>query len=337
MNEVAKVSVFKKIIRSKAFPLIILLAFLIVLFTIVAIIKDARFFTKTTFFKILEDLAIPGFMTIGAGCLIVSGGIDLSQATVGGLAAVVVAVGSAWWGFPWYVCAILAIAITAVFGFCSAILVNELHFPPFIATMAMSTIATAVILLVQTQPNGMIAGIVNFNNQAMVNAVTYKVFGQISALALITIVFFIVYGLMLAKSKFGRTLYLVGGNPVATRLAGIKSKGISYALFVNCSVLSGFAGLIYAFRTQSGTSWALTGYQFTGMTAAILGGISFGGGSGGLGGAFVALLIIRTFSMGMTISGASPYLTSVLQGALLLAALSFDYYSLRKQQKRVGA
>ena len=337
MKDVAKISGSKKILRSKAFPLIILLLVLIAIFSVTAILNDATFFTKITFFRILEDLAIPGFMTVGAGCLIVSGAIDLSQATVGGLAAVIVAVGSAWWGLPWYVCSIIALAATAAFGLFSAILVNELHFQPFIATMATSTIASATILLVQTQPNGMVSGIVNFKNQALVNAVTYKVFGQISALALVIIVLFASYGLMLAKSKFGRMLYLVGGNPAATRLSGIKSKGISYALFINCSVLSGVAGLIYAFRTQSGTSWALTGYQFTGMTAAILGGISFGGGAGGLGGAFVALLIIRTFGMGMTISGAGPYLTNVLQGVLLLAALSFDYYNIRRQQKRVGA
>ena len=337
MKEVSKVSVFKKILRSKAFPLIILLLILIALFTVLANMNNAKFFSSTTFFRILDDLAIPGFLTIGAGCLIVSGAIDISQATVGGLAAVVVAIGSSWWGFPWYASTILAIVLSALFGLCSAILVNELRFQPFIATMAMSTIATAVIYLLQTQPNGQIMGIVSFFNREMVSVVTYRVFGQISALALITIVLFAVYGLMLAKSKFGRTLYLIGGNPVAARLTGIKSKGLSYALFINCSILSGFSGLIFAFRTQQATSQSLAGYQFTGMTAAILGGISFGGGSGGLGGAFVALLVIRTFSMGMTIGLASPYLTNVLQGGLLLAALSFDYYSLRRQQKRVGA
>jgi ribose/xylose/arabinose/galactoside ABC-type transport system permease subunit len=337
MKEVAKVSAQAKIIRSKALPLIILLLLLIAVFTVYANIIGARFFNSNTFFRILGDLAIPGFMTIGAGLLIVSGAFDLSQATVGGLAAVVTAVGMAWWGFPWYISSTLAIVIAATCGLCSAILVNELRFQPFIATMAMSTIANAVILLVQTQPNGMVAGIVSFNNRDLVRAVTYRIFDQMPAVALITIVLFIIYGLMLAKSKFGRTLYLVGGNPNAARLAGIKSKGISYALFINCSILSGLAGLVYTFRTQQGTAWALTGYQFTGMTAAILGGISFGGGSGGLGGAFVALLVIRTFSMGMTISRAGPYLTNVLQGALLLAALSFDYYSLRRQQKRIGA
>jgi len=337
MNEAAKVSVFKKIVRSKALPLIILLILLIALFTVISNAIGARFFNSVTFFRILGDLAIPGFMTIGAGYLIVSGAFDLSQATVGGLSAVVASVGMAWWGYPWYVSAILALVIAAACGFCSAVLVNELRFQPFIATMAMASIANAVILLVQTQPNGMVSGIVSFSNRDLVRATTYRLFDQIPVLAPITIAFFIIYGLMLAKSKFGRTLYLIGGNPNAARLAGIRSKGISYILFINCSVLSGLAGLVYAFRTQQGTAWALTGYQFTGMTAAILGGISFGGGAGGLGGAFVALLVIRTFSMGMTIIRAGPYLTNVLQGALLLAALSFDYYSLRKQQKRVGA
>ena len=90
-------------------------------------------------------------------------------------------------------------------------------------------------------------------------------------------------------------------------------------------------------RTGSGSLNALANNQFTGLTAAILGGISFGGGAGGMGGAFIGLLVIRTFNQGMIIVGASPYLTAVLSGALLLAALSLDYFSQRRQQKRVGA
>jgi ribose/xylose/arabinose/galactoside ABC-type transport system permease subunit len=143
--------------------------------------------------------------------------------------------------------------------------------------------------------------------------------------------------LVLAKSKFGRTIYLVGGNPVASKLAGINSKGISYFLFINCSVLGGLSGIVYTSRSSQGSLLALANDQFTGMTAAILGGISFGGGSGGMGGAFLGLLVIKTFNKGMTIVGASSYLTTVLSGALLLAALTIDYFSVRRQQKRIGA
>jgi ribose/xylose/arabinose/galactoside ABC-type transport system permease subunit len=97
------------------------------------------------------------------------------------------------------------------------------------------------------------------------------------------------------------------------------------------------AGLIYTSRVKQGSLSALATDQFTGLTAAILGGISFGGGSGGMGGAFIGLLVIKTFNKGMTIIGASSYVTNVLSGALLLAALSFDYYSQRRQRKRIGA
>jgi ribose/xylose/arabinose/galactoside ABC-type transport system permease subunit len=77
--------------------------------------------------------------------------------------------------------------------------------------------------------------------------------------------------------------------------------------------------------------------QFTGITAAILGGISFGGGSGGLGGAFLGLLVIQTFGQGMITSGGNVYLTPVLSGVLLVVALTFDYFNVRMQNKRVGA
>ncbi len=337
MGTVKKVSAIKKIVRSKAFPLLILLLLLIGLFTVTATLNDARFFTLKRFMSILQDLAVPGFLTIGAGCLIVSGSIDISQSAAGALAGVLVAVGVAWWGLPWYLAAILGLALAGVVGLCNALLVNELRFQPFIATMAMAAILRAVMMLLCTDAGGQVQGVINFNSDPLTTLGTYKLFDRIPAASLVMVIMFVIYGLMLAKSKFGRTIYLVGGNPAAARLAGINSKRMSYVLFINCSLLSGLAGLIYSARVKQGGMAALATDQFTGLTAAILGGISFGGGAGGMGGAFVGLLVIRTFNMGMTTSGASPYMTSVLSGALLLAALTFDYFSLRRQQKRVGA
>ncbi|NLA87498.1 MAG: hypothetical protein GX847_09545 [Clostridiales bacterium] len=148
---------------------------------------------------------------------------------------------------------------------------------------------------------------------------------------------FIIYGLMLSKSQLGKSIYLIGGNREASRLSGINSKRISYFLFMNCSFLGGISGLVYTMRVKQGSLLALQTDQFTGITAAILGGISFAGGSGGMGGTFVGLLVIKTFNKGMMISGSSTYLTSVLSGALLVAALTLDYMSQRRQHKRVGA
>jgi len=337
MDNFTRISTFKKAIRSKAFPLLILFVIMIVLFTALAPLNDANFLTTRTFISILRDLSVPGFLAIGAGCLMVSGGIDLSQATVAAMTGVTIAVSVGWWNLPWYAAFIIALLSALCIGLVNAILVNELNMMPFIATMAMSTVTRAVMMLIATDQTGQMQGSINYNNPTLTLIGNYEISGFLPATIIAMIIAFIFYGLLLSKTKFGRSVYLIGGNPMAARLAGINSKKTSYILFMNCSLMGGLAGLIYTSRVKQGSLSAMATDQFTGLTAAILGGISFGGGSGGMGGAFIGLLVIKTFNKGMTIIGASSYVTNVLSGALLLAALSFDYYSQRRQRKRIGA
>jgi ribose/xylose/arabinose/galactoside ABC-type transport system permease subunit len=336
MEKVTRISFLKKTLRSKAFTLVILLVILVILFTVLAILNDATFFSSKTFISILQDLAVPAFLAIGAGCLIVSGGIDLSQAAVGAMAGVMVAIGISWWQFPWYVAMLLALVSCGVIGAINAFLVNELRMAPFIATMAMTAIIKAFMMLLSTDATGVLQSVINFDNAAITVIGTYS-FGKIPATVLLLIIAFIIYGLILTKTKLGKSIYMIGGNRMAARLSGINAKVISYFLFINCSILSGLSGLIYTSRAKQGSLLALQSDQFTGLTAAILGGISFAGGSGGMGGAFVGLLVIKAFNKGMMIAGSSTYLTSVLSGVLLLAALTLDYVSLRRQRKRIGA
>ena len=336
MEKVTRTSFFRRTIRSKAFTLIILLVMLILLFTILAGLNDATFFSSRTFIGILQDLAVPAFLAIGAGCLIVSGAIDLSQSSVGAMAGVFVAIGISWWNLPWFVALLVALLASAVIGFVNAVIINELHMAPFIATIAMSAVIKGVMMLISTDNIGILQSVINFDDPAINVIGTYAI-GQIPATVILMVVAFIVYGLMLSRSQLGKSIYMIGGNPTASRLSGINAKKISYFLFINCSVLGGLSGLIYTTRSKQGSLLALQSDQFTGLTAAILGGISFAGGSGGMGGAFVGLLVIKTFNKGMMICGSSTYLTSVLSGALLLAALTLDYMSQRRQRRRVGA
>jgi ribose/xylose/arabinose/galactoside ABC-type transport system permease subunit len=150
---------------------------------------------------------------------------------------------------------------------------------------------------------------------------------------IVMFLFFIVYGIWVNLTKYGAKLTLVGGNPRAARLAGINPKRMTFLLYVNSAVLSGVAGVFTAARISQGSLTALQTNQFTGMTAAILGGISFGGGSGGMGGAFVGLLILNTFQIGMTSVGVSTYWVSVFTGLILILALSVDFLSQQRKLK----
>ena len=336
----AKVSVFKRTLRTKAFSLFVLLAVMVVIFTILAPVRNngfQAFFRMTTFWRILQDLAVPGFLTLGVGLLIVSGNIDLSAASCGSMTGIIVSVCIGWHDIHWIPAILIGIAAGATVGCLNAFFINELKQAPFIATMAMATILTAVSQIVSTDAAGTIVGSIHYSHSIVAQIGTYKIFDEIPAASLVMVALFIIYGLALSKSKFGRTLYLMGGNRAATYLAGINPRKTTYFLFINCSVLASLAGIVNVSRVRMGSTMALSLHQFTGISAAILGGISFGGGSGGLGGAFLGLLVINTFTMGMTTSGGSPYLSSVMPGTLLLIAMTFDYFNIRAQNKRVGA
>jgi len=337
VENLTRTSFIRKIIRSKAFTLFILLALMIVVFTILASLNDAKFFNLKTLRSVLYDLGMPAFLAIGAGCLLVSGGMDFSEWTVGMMAGMVMSIGITWWGIPWWACAIIAVLIAGFIGALNAVFVNFLNLAPFIVTMAMASVVRAVAMLIGTDSAGAVQGALSYSDDAVSRIGTWALFGEIPGTILVMIAFYIIYGLMLSKTKLGRSIYMLGGNPKAARLSGINSKKISFFLFINCSMMGAIAGLIYSMRAKQGSLSALAGEQFTGMSAAILGGISFGGGSGGLGGAFLGLLVIKTFNKGMAIIGSSTFLTQTMQGVLLIAALVFDYFSQRRQQKRVGA
>ena len=329
-----KISPIKKAIRSKALPLIVLLLAMIGAFAIIAPIRNdgfQAFFRPVTIWRILQNIAVPGFLTLGVGCLLISGQFDFSGASVGSLGGIIVGVGISKWGLHWGLTIAIALGVAVAVGLINGLIVNELKQPSFIATMAMSTIMTAVMMILAPQGAPFVSKPVELISD-------YRLFGsEITAASVVMVLFFIIYGLALSKTKFGRTLYLMGGNSTATRLAGINPKRTSYFLFINGAVLGCVAGILNVSRTQNASLAGVSSYQFTGMTSAILGGISFGGGSGGMGGAFVGLMVINTFNMGITTSRGSTYLTQVLSGGLLLIALTFDYFSVRAQNRRVGA
>jgi ribose/xylose/arabinose/galactoside ABC-type transport system permease subunit len=309
------------------FTLLIMLAIIVILFTVWAAAIGNHFFSLDVLITIVNSLVVTSFLALGAAFLMVTGNIDLSASTSGAFGGMLLAASVYYWHFPWYAAILFGLAACAAFGAFNAVLVNEFHFQPFIATMAMSYVIRGAMMLVSVdwsaaQPT---ATSISFTNRALEWIGSYTFFGKIPFTILLSILAFIIYGIILSKSEFGMKMYLCGGNPFAARLSGINPKKISYILFINCAVMGGISGMVLACRTKQATILALQADMFTGMTAAMLGGISFGGGSGGMGGAFVGLLILKSFSQGMMTVNFSPYWTTVLSGLLLILALTIDF------------
>ncbi len=326
----------KKFFKSKLFSLIVLLAAIVVIFSIWALLVGEKYATVNTIISIGDLMIVTSFLAIGAGMLMVAGNLDLSSAAIGAFSCVLMAACLKYWAVPTGVAIIIALIGAIVFGIINGILVNEFNFASFIATMAMASVAKGAMQFVSVDPTYGSPTTINVSNEVTKFIGTYKIGGVIPFTLVIALLAFIIYGLILSKTKFGMQMYLVGGNPNAARLSGINPKKISYILFANSAFLGGVAGVIYMGRQSQGDLNALQLNQFTGLTAAILGGISFGGGTGNMAGVFVGLLILNAFDFGTVIVHFSSYWTTVLTGLLLLVALTMDYYSAKKARKALA-
>lgn len=330
-------SKLKKITGSKVVQLLAIWVILYAVFTIVTTIKGTtvKFLSAKNFFEIVDLMILSSFLAVGSGFLLCAGHMDLSSASIGAFANVFFAALMDFYDFP-VLPAILVAGVSAIiFGLINALLVNEFHCPTFIVTMSMTFVAKGMMQLVSVDPSTGNAGTVNFYNDFTTWVCNTKIGGVVSIMFIIVVVMFIFYGLLLAKTKFGMQVYLVGSNPMAATLCGINAKKVLYILFGNSAMLAAIAGMIYMCRASQGDLNALANNQFTGMTAAILGGVSFGGGNGNLAGVFVGLLILNTFSKGMVAIGSSSYWTTILTGVLLLVALIIDSYAMQKARKAV--
>jgi ribose/xylose/arabinose/galactoside ABC-type transport system permease subunit len=104
---------------------------------------------------------------------------------------------------------------------------------------------------------------------------------------------------------------------------------------MNAGFLAAMASTIYAARLKNATATGISGQQFSGITAAILGGIAFGGGSGGMFGCFLGLLVLNAFNNGMTCIGVNTYVQTIFSGLLLIVALMLDYVSQHGQARNI--
>lgn len=322
-----------KFLHHKIFPLLILYVVMLIIFTVWSKLVGANFLQMSTLRNILQSLVVSSFLTIGSGCLLIAGHLDLSQAAIGAFGGFVMAFAVGNWGFPWWLAIICGLLLCAILGALNALMITKFRFPSFIATLAMASIAKGFMYIYSSMGNETgVAGPVYYKDPVL-NYLGHGKIATIPTSVFIMIVFFIVFGILMSKTRFGTKVMMLGGNPTAAHLAGINATGIMFILFINSAVMGGLSGIFYSARLQQGNLLALGTNQFTGVTAAVLGGISFGGGAGGMGGAFIGLLILQTFQIGMGIVGVNPDWVNVFSGILLLIALAFDFITRQRSKK----
>ncbi|MDR6972991.1 multiple monosaccharide ABC transporter permease [Leifsonia shinshuensis] len=142
------------------------------------------------------------------------------------------------------------------------------------------------------------------------------------------------YSAIMNRSVFGRHIYAIGGNLAAAALSGVKTKRVTFLLFVNMGVLSAVAGLVFTAGLNLASPSAGTGFELDAISAVFIGGAAVTGGIGTVTGAIIGGLIIGVLNNGMSILGIDSDYQLLIKGLVLLAAVAFDVYNKRRS---VGA
>ena len=152
-----------------------------------------------------------------------------------------------------------------------------------------------------------------------------------------TSLLFAVFAFVLSSTKFGRSIFAIGGNAEAARLAGINSNRIKIICYVMTSVFAAMAGIILASRMFSGQPAASPNLHFDAITACNLAGVSMVGGVGSIPSVALGVILVQAFNSGLNMAGVSQYWQYVARAALLFGSLAIDFYRQRNRQKKLLA
>lgn len=283
--------------------------------------------------QIFFNLVIQCVMMCGISMILIGGNIDLSVAGQAALSTMIFAWLCQNTTLPWPVIAIIVLLIAACFGLINTFLVIKLKFPAFIATIGMASVYRGLCSIITNGYN------IQINRVGFTNLSKGTLFGIFPATFIFAVVLIIICQLVLSRTRFGRSVYMAGGNPNATRLAGININKTTLILFVVNSVMAAVGGLLWTSQMKLASPTSIIGDapDMSVISAAILGGVAFTGGSGNLAGPFIALLLLNVLDNMLTVIGVQSYWNLVAQGLLLAVALIFDYVSTERRRKALLA
>jgi putative multiple sugar transport system permease protein len=140
----------------------------------------------------------------------------------------------------------------------------------------------------------------------------------------------IIYSFVMNKMIMGRHIYALGGNEKAAKLSGVKTKQVTFWVFVNMGVLAAMSGLVFAARLNAATPKAGTNFELDAIAACFIGGASATGGVGTVIGAIIGGLVMGVMNNGMSLVGLGIDWQQGIKGLVLLLAVGFDIYNKSK-------
>ena len=295
-------------------------------------LMEGTFLRRDNFLNVLRQTSVNTIIGVGMTMVIITGGIDLSVGAVLALAGVI-STGIIMKGFPppfpypadsamspvWSLATSVPIAVAvsglvgAICGAHNAIPIIKLRVPPFIATLAMFSIARGFAQIYVG--GGQVGNLPRGFTDAM---------GQGPLMIVVALSVVLLGHILLTKTRFGRAVYAVGGNEQAAHLSGIDVAKVKFWVYVICGMLAGIAGLLLAGRIGAGDPKSGLSYELNAIAAVVLGGTSLMGGIGTIPGTLLGAIVIGCLDTGLGLMGVNWFVQLVVKGYVILMAVILD-------------
>ncbi|MFD5825825.1 ABC transporter permease [Lentzea sp. NPDC060358] len=274
-------------------------------------ISNPAFLTAQNLVNVGVQAAAIAILAFGMTFVVVAGGIDLSVGSVAALAAMVGALTAG----P------VGLVVGALCGLVNGAMISYGKLPPFIATLAMLSVARGLTLVVsEGQPH---------NTDELVTFLGSNLAPMLPLPLLLMLAFFGITGLILTRTNLGRRMYAIGGNEEAAKLSGIDVRRQKLWIYALSGLFAAAAGLVLAGRLGSAGPQAAVGYELDAIAAVVIGGASLSGGVGRATGTLVGALVLAVLRNGLNLLQVHPFWQQVVIGVVIALAALLD--SLRRR------
>jgi ribose transport system permease protein len=285
--------------------------------------------------NILTQISVTGIMAVGLTFVILCAEIDLSVANVANATGIIVAfftlqdatVNIANLPLPGAVAIGLALASCFLLGLVNALGIVVIGIPSFIMTLAMLEICAGISAL-------LVRGQIAYNVPGLIQTLGTGSIGPVPWIVVIAALFLAVGHFVLGYTRFGRYVYMVGGNREAAEYSGVNVRAIIAAVMVISAVCSGVAGMLGVAYFGSAQQEEFDNYLLDSISAVVVGGTSLFGGQGGIPNTIIGLFVLGVLNNGLDHINIDSFLKILIRGLILFAALIINVYAQRLRAAR---
>ncbi|MDO4429697.1 MAG: galactose/methyl galactoside ABC transporter permease MglC [Lonepinella koalarum] len=317
--------------------------FVLLILLCVIIAQDPSFLNVVNFSNILTQSSVRLIIALGIAGLLVVQGTDLSAGRQVGLTAVIAAtllqsmenmnrVFPNLPEMPIIAVILIVCAIGAVIGLLNGFVIAVLNVTPFIATMGTMIIVYGINSLYYDAVGG--SPIAGFSENFSSFTQGFFRFGsfKLSYITIYAIVATIIMWTLWNKTRFGKNIFAIGGNPEAARVSGVNVTRNLLVIYMLAGIFYAFGGMLEAGRIGSATNNLGFMYEMDAIAACVVGGVSFAGGVGTIIGVVTGVLIFTVINYGLTYIGVNPYWQYIIKGSIIILAVAID--SLKYAKKK---